>query len=64
MVACVRLYDASARTVIPFSAAIVASLLLIWVPYTELWVGMVMAVLLAVELYLTRDVPVAVGESA
>jgi low temperature requirement protein LtrA len=55
---CVRLHDASARTVVPFAVAAAASLALIWVPYTELWVGLVMVVLLAVELVLTRDVNV------
>jgi low temperature requirement protein LtrA len=47
---CIRLHDASARTVVPFAAAIVATLGLIWVPYTELWVGAVMVALLAAEL--------------
>ena len=59
---CVRLHDASARTAVPFAAAIVASVALIWVPYTELWVGVVMSALLAVELALTRDAPVPVGD--
>jgi low temperature requirement protein LtrA len=52
---CVRLHDASARTVVPFAAAAAASLALIWVPYTELWVGLVMVVLLVVEVVLTRE---------
>jgi low temperature requirement protein LtrA len=56
---CVRLHDASTRTIVPFSAAIVAVLALIWVPYTELWVGFVMVALLVVELVLTRDLSVA-----
>jgi low temperature requirement protein LtrA len=60
----IRLHDASARTVVPFSAAIVAILALIWVPYTELWVGLVMAALLAIELYLTRDAAVGVSDDA
>ena len=55
----IRLHDASARTVVPFSVAIVAVLALIWVPYTELWVGFVMVALLVVELVLTRDLSVA-----
>jgi low temperature requirement protein LtrA len=54
-IACTRLHDASARTVVPFSAAIGASLALIWVPYTELWVGLVLSALLVGELILTRD---------
>ena len=61
---CVRLHDASARTAAPFAVAIVASLALIWVPYTELWVGFVMSALLAVELVLTRETSVAVGEDS
>jgi hypothetical protein len=58
---CVRLHDGSARTGVPFSAAVVAILALMWVPYTELWVGLVMTTLLVVELFLTREV---VGEDA
>jgi len=61
---CVRLHDASARTAAPFAVAIVASLALIWVPYTELWVGFVMSALLAVELVLTREAAVAVGDES
>ena len=61
---CIRLHDASARTVVPFTAAIVAILALIWVPYTELWVGVVMSLLLVVELILTRDDDVAVGDGS
>ncbi len=61
---CVRLHDASARTMVPFAVAIVASLALIWVPYTELWVGFVMSALLAVELVLTRETTDAVGEES
>ncbi|MGH3458471.1 low temperature requirement protein A [Aeromicrobium sp.] len=61
---CVRLHDASARTMVPFTVAIVASLALIWVPYTELWVGFVMSALLAVELVLTRETTDAVGEES
>jgi low temperature requirement protein LtrA len=58
----VRLHDASARTVVPFSAAIVVILALTWVPYTELWVGGVLTTLLVIELVLTREV--VVGEHA
>ena len=60
---CVRLHDASARTAAPFAVAIVACVALIWVPYTELWVGVVMSVLLAVELVLTREIADPVGSS-
>ena len=59
---CVRLHDASARTLVPFSVAIAAVLALILVPYTELWVGFVMTALLVVELVLTREI--SVGEDA
>ena len=58
----VRLHDPSARTVVPFAAALVAILALTWLPYTELWVGLVMTALLAVELLLTRDTDVTVGD--
>jgi low temperature requirement protein LtrA len=52
---CVRLHDSSARTAVPFAVAIAASVALIWVPYTELWLGVVMVALLAVELVSTRE---------
>jgi len=52
---CIRLHDASARTLAPFAVAILAALALTWAPYTELWVGLVMTTLLAVELLLTRE---------
>ncbi len=54
-VICVRLHDASTRTRVPFAAAIVASLALTWVPYSELWVGVVLAALLVAELRVSRD---------
>ena len=60
----IRLHDASARTVVPFGVAIVACLALIWVPYTELWVGVVMSLLLVVELILTRDDDLTVGDGS
>jgi low temperature requirement protein LtrA len=59
---CVRPHDASIRTVGPLAGAIAAVCALAWVPYTELWVGLVMTVLLTVELYLTRETAVAVGD--
>ena len=52
---CVRLHDASSRTMSPFLVAIVAVGALTWVPYTELWVGLVLGALLVVELFLIRD---------
>lgn len=55
----IRLHDASARTAWPFSAAIVVVLALTWVPYTELWVGGVLTMLLVIELVLTREVAVS-----
>ena len=61
---CIRLHDASARTLVPFTAAIAAIMVLIWVPYTELWVGLVMTLLLTVELILTRDDGVTVGDGS
>jgi hypothetical protein len=59
---CVRLHDASARTVGPFVAAMIAVGALTWVPYTELWVGVVMTALLAIELVLARDTSVGVSD--
>lgn len=59
---CVRLHDASARTVAPFAATIVVVGALTWVPYTELWVGVVMTSLLAIELMLARNSSVGVGD--
>jgi low temperature requirement protein LtrA len=59
---CVRLHDASARTVAPLAAGIVVIGALTWLPYTELWVGPVMVLLLVGELVLTRDMEVAVGD--
>ncbi len=61
---CLRLHDPSVRTVGPFAAAIVAILALTWVPYTELWVGFVMAALLAGELILSRDTRIPVGDAS
>jgi len=58
---CVRPHDASIRTVGPVAVAIVAVVALAWVPYTELWVGLVMAAVLVGELLLTRDTPAPVG---
>ena len=59
---CVRLHDASVRTGGPFVAAMIAVGALTWVPYTELWVGVVMTALLAIELVLARDTSVGVGD--
>ena len=60
---CVRPHDASARVLAPLAVALVGVLALTWAPYTELWVGLAMTALLAIELYLTRDRPVPVGET-
>lgn len=51
----VRLHDASARTAVPFGAAIVATVAVTFVPTSELWVGLICVALLAVELRLTTD---------
>jgi hypothetical protein len=58
---CVRVHDASIRTVGPVVIAIVAVLALAWAPNTELWVGLVMVVLLVVELVITREMDESVG---
>lgn len=57
----VRVHDASVRTWGPFLAAIVAILALTFVPYSELWVGLVCVVLLIGELRLTAEPDEAVG---
>ena len=49
-VICVRLHDSSARTFAPFAAGIGATLALTWVPYSELWVGVVLTAVLVAEL--------------
>lgn len=51
----IRLHDASARTAVPFGTAVVALVVLTFVPWSELWAGLVVAALLVVELRLTAD---------
>jgi low temperature requirement protein LtrA len=51
----VRLHDATIRTAGPFGLAIVACGAVTFVPFSELWVGLICVALLAVELRLTAD---------
>ncbi|KAA1380787.1 low temperature requirement protein A [Aeromicrobium fastidiosum] len=57
----VRLHDASARTAVPFGAAIVAAVAVTFVPVSELWVGLICVALLAVEVWLTTRAPDVTG---
>ena len=49
----VRLHDPSARTAVPFAVAIAAVVAVTFVPFSELWVGLISVALLAVEVWLT-----------
>jgi low temperature requirement protein LtrA len=53
----IRLHDPSARTAVPFGAAILAAGAVTFVPLSEVWVGLICAALLAVELRLTSEEP-------
>ncbi|KRF13784.1 low temperature requirement protein A [Nocardioides sp. Soil797] len=50
----IRLHDSSVQTWGPFAAVIVALAGITFVPYSELWAGLICCVLLAVELGLAR----------
>ena len=52
---CIRLHDASWRTIGPFAAAIMGCLAVTFVPWSELWVGLIVTGLLVVELVLTSE---------
>ena len=49
----IRLHDSSIRTAGPFAAAIVAMIAVTFVPYSELWAGLIGVVLLITEIRLT-----------
>ncbi len=51
----IRLHDSSARTAVPYGVAILAAVAVTFVPYPEVWVGLIAVALLAVELRLTAD---------
>jgi low temperature requirement protein LtrA len=51
----IRMHDRSVRTVGPFALAVLLSVAATFVPYSELWVGIVCVALLAVELRLTAN---------
>ncbi|GAA3518531.1 low temperature requirement protein A [Aeromicrobium panaciterrae] len=49
---CLRLHDSSVRTAAVFASAIVALVAVTFVPYSELWAGIIMVLLLVAELRL------------
>ncbi|MEJ7635538.1 low temperature requirement protein A [Aeromicrobium sp.] len=49
----IRLHDSSARTLVPFGLAVAALLATTYVPYSELWAGLIFVLLLVAELRLT-----------
>ena len=51
----VRLHDPTIRTAGPFGLAILACVGVTFVPFSELWVGLISVALLAVELRLTAE---------
>ncbi|MDR7085746.1 low temperature requirement protein LtrA [Aeromicrobium panaciterrae] len=55
-VICVRLHDPSLRTAIPFVAAVIALVAVTFVPYSELWAGVIFVILLVAVL---RRTPVS-----
>lgn len=57
----IRLHDASIRTAGPFALAVAAVVAVTFVPRSELWTGLVLVALLAVELRLTGRVDKGVG---
>lgn len=57
----VRLHDSSIRTAIPFAAAVAAMIISTFVPYSELWAGLIGVTLLVIEIRLTADHDESVG---
>ncbi|KAA1396111.1 low temperature requirement protein A [Aeromicrobium ginsengisoli] len=57
----IRLHDPSIRTAGPFAAAIVAMIAVTFVPYSELWAGLIGVALLVTEIWLTTDRDESVG---
>ena len=57
----IRLHDSSARTAVPFGLAIVASVAVTFVPFSEVWVGLICVALLAIEIGLTTERGESVG---
>jgi low temperature requirement protein LtrA len=57
----IRLHDTSIRTALPFGAAVIALVAVTFVPYSELWAGVIGVALLAVEIWLTTSTDDSVG---
>ncbi len=57
----VRLHDSSMRTAGPFAIAIVAMVAVTFVPYSELWAGLIGVALLVTEIRLTTGADESVG---
>jgi low temperature requirement protein LtrA len=52
-IVCIRLHDSSIRTVLPYGLAVAALVAVTFVPYSELWAGLIGVALLATEVRLT-----------
>ncbi len=57
----IRLHDSSIRTSGPFALAIVAMVVVTFVPYSELWAGLIGVALLVTEIRLTTGADESVG---
>ncbi|AXT86188.1 low temperature requirement protein A [Aeromicrobium sp. A1-2] len=60
----IRLHDSSWRTLAPFGSAVVALVAVTFVPYTELWVGLIIVVLLVAEVRLANASERTVGATS
>jgi low temperature requirement protein LtrA len=59
-----RLHDPSIRTALPFAVAVAALVAVTFVPYAELWAGLIGVVLLVTEIRLTAGPEESVGTQA
>jgi len=57
----IRLHDASIRTAGPFAAGALAMIAVTFVPYSELWAGLIAVTVLVTEIRLTTDRDESVG---
>jgi low temperature requirement protein LtrA len=57
----IRLHDSSLRTAGPFAAGTIAMIAVTFVPYSELWVGLIGLTVLVTEIRLTADRDESVG---
>ncbi|MEV7398371.1 low temperature requirement protein A [Aeromicrobium sp. NPDC092404] len=60
----VRLHDASMRTALPFAAGAVAMVAVTFVPYSELWAGLIGLAVLVTEIRLTTTHDESVGATS